>query len=234
METHSKDPSLEDDVNAYIWGCIVSYGSNSYHAYLETVETFKQPHVVTLFKRYNVTLDLDWSTKDILYATKDTQEYAKTLCLKKAINTEIKSLREETLEPKYEIDSEARSLLASQIYSAKNQLDSSIDKSGLFKGTHLHKKSIHKITSNALTVLNELDKELKSASNDKIFGINKKFIRVIQNLHADNLKIHYFRKKEGKLGEIIHQILSTSEKNTAHIASLEKENTLLKKLAKHR
>ncbi len=230
MEVNKFDPCLEDDINEYVKAVILGYINLSFHTYLEMVESFEQPHIVAVFKSFNVTLDLTWLPRIVEQATLDTQEYAKTLCLKQSVMAEIKALKEETLRPKFEIDTKARAMLMSHITYAKSQLDSNIDKAQLFKQMHFHKKEIKILADNAIKELITLEKEAKQTGNDKLPSLAKKFDAIIEKLRVGNSKIHYLGVAGGNLGRIIHNISLLAAEDNTLIMALEKQNSLLRKL----
>lgn len=89
MLRHTDESDLQTHINLYIKSVIAVYLSHSYHSLLEVTDVFRESNVQEVFSKFNVVLDLSWCNEVIEKASYDTQEYTKTLCLKKAVNTSL-------------------------------------------------------------------------------------------------------------------------------------------------
>lgn len=89
MQAYAQDKNLQIDINNYIKSVISVYLSHGYHSFFEVTDVFREPVVQEIFARFNVVLDLNWQDDLVEKASRDTQEYAKALCLRKILRTSI-------------------------------------------------------------------------------------------------------------------------------------------------
>ncbi len=224
MKKHQSDPDLESDVNAYIKAFILSYVHSGYHSYLEVVDVLNEPEVKKIFQDNNVNLDLTWKSNIIEQATKDTQEYAKTVCLKKTLLDGLKTLNKPIADAQLEINVFAHETMIKQISTIKNKLN---EKNQSFVKK---KPSIKdRMCTKAIAKLNKLQQELNNPDAD-LREIDKKCGDIIDDIRVSNLKAD---KTGGKLGAIIleiEEIIHNNKQLIKHSQAQQNENTLVKKL----
>lgn len=97
MKKYKKDPNLEQDITQFLKQTISSYISKGYHGYFEMVDVLNEPHIQKVFTDCNVHLNLEWLSALAEQAAKDTQEYTKTLCLKRTVGAAL--LKSNLLKP---------------------------------------------------------------------------------------------------------------------------------------
>jgi hypothetical protein len=91
MRQHHQDPHLENDINNFIKAYIAIYISRGYHGLDEITAVLEGEPVKDLFKHHRVKLNYDFPDIVLQNAIKDTQEYAKTICLRRALQASLKS-----------------------------------------------------------------------------------------------------------------------------------------------
>lgn len=89
MEKNSKDPMLSQDIHNYIKAFIGSYVGAGYHGFHEVLDVFHEPHILKIFEKYNVFLNLKCPEKILQQAAADTQEYTKNICSKRSLHSEL-------------------------------------------------------------------------------------------------------------------------------------------------
>ena len=92
MKEHKDDINLGTDINNFLKATVASYISKGYHGFSEMVDILKEPHIQQIFEDNKVALDLNWMDNLVGKASKETQEYTKTLCIKNVVNSELKKM----------------------------------------------------------------------------------------------------------------------------------------------
>ena len=89
MKEHIGDKNLTTDINNFLKSVVTSYISRGYHGFYEMTDVLKEPHIQKVFQDSGVELDLKWLDNIVDKASKDSQEYTKTLCLKKVVGSSL-------------------------------------------------------------------------------------------------------------------------------------------------
>lgn len=91
MTDHPKDPQqLTEDINQFIKLFIISYIDRGYHGITEITDVLNESR--DIFNKMGVTLDLTFPQRILESASKETQDYAKTNCLRSAVGQELVSI----------------------------------------------------------------------------------------------------------------------------------------------
>lgn len=89
IKKHQSDPELEYDVNSFVKAMVIANVSGGYHSMHEVLDAFADPAVVDIFTHNGIRVNVAWSDDVLQAAFKDSQEYTKTILLRRAATIEI-------------------------------------------------------------------------------------------------------------------------------------------------